>query len=389
MWGLNSIHQAEILGKVIFRKYFHLYCIRIIHKSVPFNPSNWPSQLIGSKMGCLCCRDRHKPLDQEAQQYSPLPNAVYLSEPDEIRKPILRSQVKLEFDLPDVGNAETSSGGTQTISQEHTNTGKRTDISPEERLEGVRVVSGGATCSYRLEEERVGNLVKAEHRDTRKRCWIQTSTRKSKKRNQERKQRLELLQSLDHPNILKMLDVFQDESHIYTVYEATEGGNAEALSTKVGAVSERLGAAIMQQVFAALSYCHSKGLALQPFYPQNILFSAPFAEECPAVKLLVPFQEKLHKDSQYVAPEFKNKTYIGPNNDLWTCGVVLSSLIAGQNVFNNMQASMVSQKFRSGYNKWQEVSKPAKSLTLALIARDYRKRPSPEKCLQHVWISGS
>jgi len=323
-------------------------------------------------MGCLCDQNRHKPLDKELQ---PLPSTR--DEADTIRKPIARSQVKLESNLPDV----TSSLLDHTV--------KTADVSLGKRLEGVRVVFGGAECCYRLEKEKVGNLVKAEHRDTRKKYWIQTSACKSGKRDQERKQRLELLQALDHPNVLKMLDVFQDDSHIYTVYEATEGGNAEALSAQIGAVSERFGAAIMRQVFAGISHCHSKGLALQPFSPHNILFSVPFSEDCPAVKLLVPFQEKLRKDSPYVAPEFKDKTHISPVNDLWTCGVVLSTLISGQCIFKNMQASFISQKFRSAYNKWQEVSRPAKSLTLALIARDYTKRPSPEKCLQHAWISDS
>ena len=257
------------------------------------------------------------------------------------------------------------------------------------RLDGFREVAGGAACCYQLEEKRVGNLVRAQHRDTHKKYWILTSARKPGKRDQERRQRLELIRSLDHPNVLKMVDVFQDNSHVYVVYEDTEGGNAAALSAQTGAVSEHLAAAIMQQVFAALSHCHSKGLVLQSFSLQHIFVSGLLGRDCPSVKVLVPFETKLQKDLMGIAPELKNKTHISPLNDMWNCGVILSTLIAGQSVFKNMQASFTSQEFRSAYNKWHEVSKPAKSLTLALIARDYNKRPSPEKCLQHAWILDS
>lgn len=336
-------------------------------------------------MGCLCCRDRHKPSDKETEQLPLLPSGIHLSQPEEIRKPIIRSQVKLESSWPDVGNSETS----RVRTYELLDTAASAEGSCGNRLEGIRVVFGGAECCYRLEEERDSCVVKAENRDTRKKCWIQISSQKPGKREQERKRRLKLLQSLDHPNLLKMSDVFQDDHHIYTVYEATEEGNEASLSTLTGGVSERLAAAIMQQVFAALSFCHSKGLALQCFTLRHIFLSAPFSEDCPAVKLLIPFEEKLPKDSPYIAPELKDKTHIGPVNDMWISGVILSSLIAGQCVFKNMQASVISQRFRSAYNKWQEVSKPAKSLTLALIARNYAKRPSAEKCMQHAWVLGS
>jgi serine/threonine protein kinase len=202
--------------------------------------------------------------------------------------------------------------------------------------------------------------------------------------DKETAQQLVLMQSLDHPNVLKMLDLFQDEGHFYAVYEATEGGNAEELCARTGGVSEKWGAAIMKQILAGLGHCHSKGLLLKTLSVKHVLFLEPPTDQCTLVKLLVPVGEE---QDPCLAPELKSKAYVGPANDLWNSGVLLSTLLAGECVFMKMQASFTSQEFRGAYKKWQEVSKEAKSLTLALIARNIEKRPAIEKCLQHPWMT--
>jgi calcium-dependent protein kinase len=238
-----------------------------------------------------------------------------------------------------------------------------------------------------LKKESVGHLVKAEHRDTRKKCWVETIELKQKTKGARIKQLLTILKSLNHPNVLKLLDLFQDDKSLYVVYEDTEGGNAQQLSESVRGVSEPWAAAIMRQIFTALSHCHSEGLVLKSLSLQHILFTELPTEDNFCVKLLIPLGEKLGKSSPYIAPELKCKKHVGPVNDMWSAGVILSSLIAGQCVFLNMQAPFTSQEFRRAYTKWSDVSKPVKSFTLALIARDYNKRPTPEQCLQHSWIS--
>jgi calcium-dependent protein kinase len=260
------------------------------------------------------------------------------------------------------------------------------NLSSETRLEGIRVVSGGVECCYQLEKESVGNLVKVVHRETRKKFWVQTIALKQTKSTQI-KQQLALLRSPSHQNVLTLLDLFQDDTYLYAVYEATDGGNAKELSERLSGVSEQWAAAIMQQVFSALNYCHSEGLVLKSLSLQHILFTELPTEDNFCVKLLIPLGEKLEKNSPYMAPELKNKKHAGPVNDMWSAGIILSSLIAGQCVFMNMQASITSQEFRRAYTKWHDVSKPVKSLTLALIARNYSKRPTPEQCLKHSWIA--
>ena len=71
--------------------------------------------------------------------------------------------------------------------------------------------------------------MRAEQTETRKKCWVQKYPLLTEGKVKERKHRLATLRTLDHPHVLRMLDLLQDKDHYYAVYEAIEGGNAELL----------------------------------------------------------------------------------------------------------------------------------------------------------------
>ena len=247
-----------------------------------------------------------------------------------------------------------------------------------------REVSEGIESCYRLGKESLGNLVLAEHVDTKRKLWTQTYAVGQGQRNKEIKQQLLMIKTLDHPKVLKVVDLLQDDSHLLAVYEGTEGKSAGQLYE---AMSEQEVIAIMRQVFNALSYCHSLGLVLKCLSLQHIIFLHPPTEGNIAVKLRVPLDEELSMNSAYVAPELRNKTYIGSENDLWSCGMLLSYLLTGNCVLVKQNPATLTEEFKSSYKKWEKVSKPVKSLILSLVSQNYHKRPTIAQCLQHPWMS--
>ena len=257
-----------------------------------------------------------------------------------------------------------------------------TENSPVVRLKDFRKLSGGLESCYELTKERIGNLVKAEHRVTRKTCWLQAL-----RQGKGKKRELLRMRSLDHPYLLKVLDLLEDEDYLYVVYEGTAGGTAAQFLT-IG-ISEERAAKIMRQVFAALSYCHSKSLVYKSLSPQHILFVEPPAEHGLFVKVVVPCEEVFEIDSACVAPEAKNKQHIGPANDMWSCGMIISILLCGQYVLAKQENYQVSQDFKCAYMKWQGMSKPVKSLVSTLLSKKHSKRPTLKECLQHPWLSSS
>lgn len=71
---------------------------------------------------------------------------------------------------------------------------------------------------------------------------------------------LELLQQLDHPNIVKFLDYYDTRDSLYFVLEYVEGGSLHALMKRFGVLPESLLALYIAQVLKGLEYLHSKNV---------------------------------------------------------------------------------------------------------------------------------
>ena len=83
----------------------------------------------------------------------------------------------------------------------------------------------------------------------------------SAEREQLRKKILELLARFDHPSIVKLIEVFEDDQNVYLVTEALKGDNIIENLWKQGAIHEGMAAKVLQQVLAGVRYIHGKNVA--------------------------------------------------------------------------------------------------------------------------------
>ena len=81
---------------------------------------------------------------------------------------------------------------------------------------------------------------------------------------------LKSLKSLDHPNILKIYDMFFLKHKFYVVMEPCEGGRLIDALTELKDLNENLIGKIFFQVLLAISYCHSKYIIHRDLNPKNI-----------------------------------------------------------------------------------------------------------------------
>jgi len=83
----------------------------------------------------------------------------------------------------------------------------------------------------------------------------------------------EILKKLDHPNVLKLYEFYQDESTYYVVTELCEGDD---LLSKICSSKKQFGereiSLIMRQIFSAVNYCHKNRIVHRDLKPENILF---------------------------------------------------------------------------------------------------------------------
>lgn len=67
---------------------------------------------------------------------------------------------------------------------------------------------------------------------------------------------IELLKHLDHPNILKLYEVYIDEKRLYIITELCNGGELYDVLTQEKKLTEKMASIIIHQVISVVAYCH-------------------------------------------------------------------------------------------------------------------------------------
>ncbi|OXB71618.1 UNVERIFIED_CONTAM: hypothetical protein H355_011963 [Colinus virginianus] len=190
------------------------------------------------------------------------------------------------------------------------------------------------------------------------------------------KREILIMKRLDHPNIIKLLEVYEDLKNLYLVMELCTGGELFERIIKSGHFSERYAASLMKQIFSAASYCHS----------QNVIHHWGFAARC----------GKSHKFSSvvgtpyYVAPEVLFGKY-GSECDMWSAGVILHILLCGYPPFHGKDNQEILKKVQVGEfsfdaRHWRRVSDHAKDLVKRCLTYVPGMRITAAEALQHPWI---
>lgn len=84
-------------------------------------------------------------------------------------------------------------------------------------------------------------------------------------------QEIEILKSIDHPNIVKLIDIFEDERHVCLVMELLLGGELFDQIIENDKFSEFEAREATKAIIDAIAYCHSLGIIHRDIKPENLL----------------------------------------------------------------------------------------------------------------------
>ena len=84
---------------------------------------------------------------------------------------------------------------------------------------------------------------------------------------------MQILSTLDHPNILKIHEAFEDKFKIYQVVDTLSSESLFSRIIRNGQLAEEQSQTLITIILAAVKYMHKNGLVHRNIRPEMILFS--------------------------------------------------------------------------------------------------------------------
>ena len=219
-----------------------------------------------------------------------------------------------------------------------------------------------------------------------------------------------LLKQMDHPNIAKMFEFFEDQDDFWFVQEYCSGGELLDELERIDTFPEAAAGLIMKQVVSSVHYCHNqKHVVHRDLKLENILLEEGPQQAVDAVYkpmivkvidfgLATTFSKGQVLSSpvgsmHYIAPEVLECEY-NYKCDLWSCGVIAFILLCGYAPFEADTDADMRELIMMGLDErtcfldpaWDCVSQEAKDFVLWLLTYEPDKRPDTAQALQHPWI---
>lgn len=149
---------------------------------------------------------------------------------------------------------------------------------------------------------------------------------------------IEILKMCQHPNIIKLIDLFENSDYYYIVLEYMEGQDLFDYQSQRGfKTSEKRAREIVIQIASSLKYLHSYGIVHRDLKLENVMMSDKTNTALPKLvdfglaKIIGPSEKATEPFGTlgYVAPEVLKKEPYTFSCDLWGLGCITYALMCG------------------------------------------------------------
>jgi len=203
---------------------------------------------------------------------------------------------------------------------------------------------------------------------------------------------IDILKEVQHPNIIRLKEVHEDEKYLHLITELCTGGELfDRIIAKTNSpeqhFSEKEAASLVYSILDAIAYCHDvKNIVHRDLKPENFLYATKAADS--PIKI-IDFGLSRHNTSfgvmktkvgtpYYVAPEVLNKEYT-KSCDIWSIGVITYILLCGYPPFFGDSDTMIFDSVRAGRfdfppAEWDSIHDSAKDFICCLLQLDQSRR---------------
>ncbi|XDB48079.1 hypothetical protein AB1E18_001663 [Capra hircus] len=198
-----------------------------------------------------------------------------------------------------------------------------------------------------------------------------------------------ILCKVEHANIIKVLDVFENQGFFQLVMEKHGSGlDLFAFIDRHPSLDEPLASYIFRQLVAAVVYLRSESILHRDIKDENIVIAEDFSIK------LIDFGSAAYLERgklfytfcgtiEYCAPEvLMGNPYRGPELEMWSMGVTLYTLIFEENPFCELEETM-----EAAINPPYLVSEDLMNLMSGLLQPVPEQRTTLEELVTDPWVT--
>lgn len=223
---------------------------------------------------------------------------------------------------------------------------------------------------------------------------------KSQKEKDVVKNEIQVMNQLDHGNLIQLYAAYESRNDIILVLEYVDGGELfDRIIDENYKLMELDIVMFIRQICEGLRYMHKMYILHLDLKPENILCVSRVTNKVKIIDfgLARKYQprEKLRVSfgtPEFLSPEVVNYDFVSFNTDMWSLGVITYMLLSGLSPFlgddeNETLNNILACQWNFEEDEFSEVSPEAKDFISKLLVVDKSWRIGATEALKHPWLS--
>jgi len=225
--------------------------------------------------------------------------------------------------------------------------------------------------------------------------YIEKAYMKEERRKRKVFQEILAMRTINHPNVVKLYEVFESNSHLLMVLEYARGGDLLHYVKDRGRLSEDEARGLFRQIVEAVRACHIRNIIHRDVKLDNVLLDKQCTRAilcdfgvCRSIKRGEMIREHCGTPA-YLAPEIiANMDYDGYYVDFWSLGVLLYAMVTGTLPFKAKTLPDLQKAILKGnYDLPEFLSDDVCDVIDGLLQLVPQKRLGFEEIFSHSWVS--
>jgi serine/threonine protein kinase len=210
-------------------------------------------------------------------------------------------------------------------------------------------------------------------------------------RQQQAQREVDAISGVDHPNIVTMLDYFEDGSNYYAIMDFCTNGTLYNYVQDRRKLKEKDAAIVFFQILCALKYCHSRSL-----FHLNLSLHNIYVTNFPHVKLaafshvvFAPYTDYVPRNLTRSAPEQLQTTPYYPSSlcDIWGLGLCLYEMVMGRLPWTASDRTEVTRQIEQvPVSLPESFSEPLREIISSMMNPNPILRISLDNLMYQTWV---